>query len=157
GKLLGKQGPWTMAFISAASDAIAGDRAQYTVARVQRDVFGRSTIAIMSANRRLDGTDQGSFSADASLFFTRTFGFTGQVVKSYGLFGNGTTAFYIRPTYDSSTGHFHVRYTHLGDHVADNLNVVGQIVDDDRREIDSAATKTLWIKGGAFEKLQYRS
>jgi len=31
-----------------------------------------------------------------------------------------------------------VRYTHLGDRVADNLNAVGRILDDNRRELDSA-------------------
>ena len=54
---------------------------------------------------------------------------TAQAVKSYGLFAHGTEAFFVRPSYDSSTGHFHVRYGHLGNRVADNLNVVGQIVD----------------------------
>ena len=36
-----------------------------------------------------------------------------------------------------------MRYGHMGEHVADNLNGIGLIVDDDRREIDSAASKTL--------------
>ena len=155
GKLLGKQGPWTMVFLSAQSNPDAGRRANYTVARAQRDVSGRSTVAIMGANRRLEGKDQGSISSDANLFFTRTFGMTAQVLKSYGPFSRGTAAFFLRPSYDSPTGHFHVRYGHMGDRVADNLNVIGQIVDDDRREIDSHVTKIRWIRSGAFEKLQH--
>src|SRR5712692_7793155 len=113
GQLLGKQGPWNMAFLSAESDPIgAGGRANYAVARAQRDISGRSTIAIMGANRRFGGTDQGSICVDANLFCTRTFGMTAQVVRSYGHFGSGAGAFFIRPTYDSPTAHFHVRYTH---------------------------------------------
>jgi hypothetical protein len=158
GQLLGKQGPWTMAFISARSNPVGVDRpAAYTIGRIQRDIFGRSTIAIMGANRRFERTDQGSFSADANLFFSRTFSMTAQVVKSYGLFAHGTEGFFVRPSYDSSTAHFHVRYGHLGDRVADNLNVVGQIVDDDRREIDSHVTKILWIRKGAFEQIRHES
>src|SRR6267143_3916614 len=158
GQLLGKQGPWTMALISARSNPVGADRpAAYTIGRMQRDVFGRSTIAIMGANRRLDGKDQGSVSADANLFFTRTFGMTAQVVKSYGPFGSGTALFFLRPAYDSPTGHFHVRYGHIGDHVAANVNAIGQIVDDNRREIDSHITKIRWIRSGAFEKLQHYS
>jgi hypothetical protein len=158
GKLLGKQGPWTMVLLSAESRPSGGEaRANYTVARAQRDVSGRSTVAIMGANRRLDGKDQGSISSDANLFFTRTFGMTAQAVKSYGPFGHGTALFFVRPSYDSSTGHFHVRYGHIGDHVAANLNAIGQIVDDDRREIDSHITKIKWIRKGAFEKLQHDS
>src|SRR2546427_9885312 len=124
---------------------------------MQRDIFGRSTIAVMGANRRFERTDQGSFSADANLFFSRTFSLTAQVVKSYGVFAHGTEAFFVRPSYDSSTAHFHVRYGHLGDRVADNLNVVGQIVDDDRRELHSHVTKIVWIRKGAFERLRYDS
>ena len=158
GKLLGKQGPWAMAFISAQADPIDANRsANYTIARAQRDVSGRSTIAVMGANRRFEGTNQGSVSADANLFFTPTFGMTAQVIRSYGLFGRGAWAFFFRPSYDSSTGHFHVRYGHLGDRVADNLNVIGQIVDDDRREIDSNGNKTFWVRSGAFEQIHYNS
>jgi len=158
GKLLGKQGPWTMTFISAQSDPLGTSRsANYTVGRMQRDIFGRSTVAVMSTNRRFNGADQGSFSADSSLFFGRTFSMTAQVVKSYGPFAHGTAALLLRPSYDSSTGHFHVRYGHLGDHVADNLNVIGQIVDDDRRELDSHVMKTVWIRRGAFEQVRHDS
>ena len=158
GKLLGKQGPWTMAFIAAQSNPLGANRpANYTIGRAQRDIFGRSTVAIMGANRRFDRADQGAFSADANLFFSRTFSLTAQVVKSYGLFAHGTEAFLVRPSYDSSTAHFHVRYGHLGDRVADNLNVVGQIVDDDRREIDSHVMKTLWVRSGAFEQIKHDS
>ena len=158
GKLLGKQGPWTMAVISAQGDIPGADRrANYTVARAQRDVSGRSNIAMMVANRRFEGVDEGSFSADANLFFSRTFGMTAQVIKSYGHFGQGTEVFFARPSYDSPTGHFHVRYGHMGEHVAENVNAIGLIVDDDRREIDSAASKTFWIGSGAFEQIRYNS
>jgi hypothetical protein len=157
-KLLGKQGRWTTALISTQADIQgASRRANYTVARAQRDISGRSNVAIMGANRRFDGVDQGSVSADANLFFTRTFGMTAQLVRSYGRFGRGANAFTVRPSYDSPTGHFHVRYGHLGDRVADNLNVIGQIVDDDRREIDSNANKTIWIRSGAFEQVRVNS
>jgi hypothetical protein len=155
GKLLGKQGPWTMNFISAQADVEGADRrANYTVARAQRDIFGRSNVAVMGANRRFDGVDQGSFSTDANLFFGRTFNMTAQAVRSYGRFGRGANAFLIRPSWDSSTGHFHVRYGDTGYRVADNLNVIGQIVDDDRRELDSNVNKTFWIRSGAFEQIR---
>jgi hypothetical protein len=158
GKLLGKEGPWTMAFISAESEPDGTDQpANYTVARLQRDIFARSTVAVMGSNRRWNGADQGAFSADTSLFFSRTVSMTAQLAKTYGPFARGTTAFLIRPSYDSPTGHFHVRYGHLGDRVADNLNVIGQIVDDDRRELDSHITKVIWIRRGAFEQIKHDS
>ncbi len=158
GKLLGKQGPWAVSFISAESSPSGAEQsANYSVGRAQRDILGRSTVAVMASNRRFNSADQGAFSADTSLFFGRTFSMTAQAVKTYGPFGHGTMAFLIRPSYDSSTGHFHVRYGDIGTHVAENLNVIGQIVDDDRRELDSHVTKIVWIRKGAFEQFRYDS
>src|SRR2546422_8839122 len=77
GQLLGKQGPWTMALISARSNPVEADRAAtYTISRLQRDIFGRSTIAIMGANRRVESTDQGSFRREGNPFFSPTFSLT---------------------------------------------------------------------------------
>ncbi|MBE3123733.1 MAG: carbohydrate binding family 9 domain-containing protein, partial [Planctomycetes bacterium] len=159
GKLLGRTGPWTLVFLSAETPELAGttNRANYTVGRVQRDVFGRSNVSVMAANRLVDGTSQGSVGIDTNLFFTKTFGMTAQVVKSYGPYRDGTLAYYVRPSYDSTTGHLHVRYTNLGYRFADNTNVIGFTKDDDRRELDGAAEKTLWFKTGAVERLQYLS
>jgi hypothetical protein len=157
-KLLGKQGPWSFAVMSARGDvAAAADPATYTVARLQRDVAGRSSVAMMVADRKLNGLHQGSVELDTSLFFTRTFGMTGQLIRSYGAFGPGSTAFFVRPSYDSSTAHAHIRYTHLGDRVADNINAIGFILDDDRRELDSAIEKTFWPGSRPAERVSYRS
>ena len=158
GKLLGKQGAWTFAALTTQGDLPGSvDGANYTVARVRRDVASRSNIGFLLANRHHDGRHQGSAEIDATLFFTETFGFTGQFVKSYGEYGNGSVAFFARPSYDSATAHAHVRYTHLGDRVADNVNAVGFIADDDRRELDSAVEKTVWVRDGAIERVQYTS
>ncbi|MGQ0640821.1 MAG: DUF5916 domain-containing protein [Gemmatimonadaceae bacterium] len=156
-KLYGKQGPWTLAGIYAdASPSGTTPEARYSIVRAQRDL-GRSNVAFMLAERDTTGEHQGSAGLDANLFFTKTLGMTAQAIQSYGPFTGGATAFFLRPSYDSPTGHFHVRYTHLGERFADNANVVGFIRDDDRREFDSAIEKTLWIRRGAFERLGYDS
>ena len=158
GKVLGTHGGWSFAALSARSNLQdSNDRAHYTVARVRRDVATRSNIGFTLANRSQDGRQQGSIEVDTSLFFTDTFGFTGQFVKSYGQHETGTVAFFARPSYDSATAHAHVRFTYLGDRVADNINAIGFIRDDDRREIDSAASKTFWIRSGPLERLRYNS
>ena len=158
GKLLGRQGPWTAALITAQTEAVdTQDRANFTVGRLQRDVFGRSSVAFNVDNRRLDGRDQGSISVDTNLFFSKFVGMTAQAVQSWGPFGGGTEAFFVRPSYDSPTGHFHVRYTHLGSRFRDNLNVIGRVPDDDRRELDSALSKTWHVAKGTFEQVAYNS
>ncbi len=168
GQLLGKQGAWNLTGIATWSEVDTGPpesgapegeppRGAYTIGRAQRDVAGSSNVAFMVANRTLEGESQGSLSSDATLFFTRTLGMTAQLAQSWGPSNTGTWAYFIRPSYDSPTSHFHVRYTHLGDRFADNVNVVGFIRDDDRRELDSALDHTFWIRSGAFERIEYDS
>jgi hypothetical protein len=114
-------------------------------------------MAMTWADRRESGAGQGSVGMDATLFFTRTLGLTGQAVRSYGPYDDGVWAFFLRPSYDSPTGHFHVRYTHLGERFRENVNLVGFVQDDDRREIDSALSKTFWLRRGVLERLEYGS
>ncbi len=159
GRLVGRQGPWTFAFVGAGADAaISGDTvvAAYAVGRVQRDL-GRSSVGATWAERRADGSGQGSAGLDATLFFSQTLGFTGQLIQSYGPFEDGTAAFFLRPSYDSPTGHFHVRYTHLGDRFGDNVNAIGFVRDDNRREVDSALDKIVWFSSGPLEQFEYGS
>ncbi len=157
GKVLAKQGPWTVAALSAQSDPAAGDSgATFSVGRVQRDL-GRSSVAATIASRRMDGLDTGSASLDTSLLLSKTFGVTAQLSKGFGLFDDGTWAYFVRPSYDSPTGHAHIRYTHLGDRFADTANAVGFVRDDNRRELDSALAKTFWVRSGLLEKVDYNS
>jgi hypothetical protein len=109
------------------------------------------------SDKRVEGVGEGSVGLDANLFFSPTFGFTGQLIQSYGSADEGTWAYFLRPSYDSPTGHFHVRYTHLGENFAENANGIGFIRDDDRREIDSALEKTVWFESGVLEQLNYGS
>ena len=157
-KALGRQGPWTFALLTTHGDIPdASSGATYTVGRVRRDVSSRSNIGFLIADRVHGGQRQGSIELDANLFFTETLGLTGQLVKSYGEYGRGSMAFFLRPSYDSSTAHAHVLYSHLGDRFADNVNAIGFIRDDDRRELDGAVNKTFWPTGGAAERIQYGS
>jgi hypothetical protein len=155
GKLFGKQDKWTVALLAAR--AKSSGEATYGVARLQRDIWGSSNLAFTAANRRLAGMNQGSAGLDATLFFTKTLGFTGQLIRSYGAFDEGVWAYFLRPAFDSPTAHFHVRYTHLGERFGDNVNAIGFIRDDNRRELDSALEKTLWLRRGLLEKTQYDS
>lgn len=159
GKLLGQQGAWTVDGLSVLSEPLddTPDRPVYSVGRAQRAVGGRSNVSGMVANRRYRGVDEGSVGIDTNLFLSKTFNVTGQFAKSWGTFDTGTTAFFLRPSYDSPTAHAHVRYSHLGDHLAENVNPIGQIRDDDRREIDGAVEKTFWLTGSAAQRVQYDS
>ncbi|MBD3852771.1 MAG: carbohydrate binding family 9 domain-containing protein [Acidobacteria bacterium] len=159
GKSIGNVGQTNFSAIVTSGDLDfeepqATEQADYAVARAQRSLPGGSTIGFLAANRRLGGQDQGSVGLDTTLFFTETLGLTAQLIRVHGPTADGGLAWFVRPAYDSSTTHFHVRLTNLDQHIRDDFNAVGFLRDDDRREFDTNFTKTFWVETGAVEKVK---
>ena len=101
----------------------------------------------------LEGDNAGSVGLDTTLFFTEKLGFTGQYLQSHGP-GESGAAWFVRPAYDSTNLHFHVRYTNLDPGIRDDINAVGFLRDDNRREFDTNLTRTWWFQESAVEKLR---
>jgi hypothetical protein len=161
GKIVGGLGGFDIAAIATRADLELEDdgtplttEADYTVFRLQRGVFGPSTIGLLAANRRVDGEDAGSLGVDMTLFFTETLGMTGQFLRSHGPTHDGASGWFVRPAYDSATTHFHIRYTSLDQGLRDNVNVIGFLRDDDRREVDSNIKHQIWFQDSAFENVE---
>jgi hypothetical protein len=158
GQIQGQTGPWTIAALGTVARGFQDTpAATFGIGRLQRSVLGSSNVALQFANRNVKGSNRGSAGMDATLFFTRTLGMTAQLVKSWGSHTAGTWGYFIRPSFDSPTSHFHVRYTHLGENFREHVNAVGFIRDDDRRELDAALSHTFWIRSTAFDRLRYNS
>lgn len=159
-KVYGKSGGFEFSGLSAQTkkDEVRGEEsANFTVFRLKVDILKSSTLGFLVANKFMDDKNRGTVGFDTSLYFTDTFKFTGQLAASYGDFNRDNIAFFLRPSYDSATFHIHLRYTHLGKYFGDNANAVGFIRDDNRHELDSAVTKTFWIKRGSLERIDYDS
>ncbi len=159
-KVYGKSGAFEFSGLSAQTrdDEITGeDSANFSVFRLKSDVFKSSTIGFLAANRLVEGKSQGTAGFDTSLYFSDTLKFTGQLAMSYGDYNQDNIAFFLRPSYDSATAHFHVRYTQLGKYFGDNANSVAFIRDDNRRELDSALEKTFWVKKWGMDRIEYSS
>jgi len=156
-KLTGKAGSWDLALIGARSrlidDGSEGYNATYTVVRAKKGLFGPSNVGFLAANRTYRDTIRGSVGLDATLFFTETLGATAQFVRAHGPRNDGVTAWFIRPSFDTATSHFHVRYSHWGEGLLENMNAVGFIRDDNRKEFDTNLSHTFWMKEGAVEKI----
>jgi len=160
-KLNGKLAGWDVSFIGAQSDPAetAGDfenegrNGTYTVIRGKRGLFGGSNIGFLAANRRWRGENQGSIGVDATLFFTKTLGMTAQFVRAHGPENDGAVAWFLRPAYDSANSHFHVRYSNWDKGLMENMNAVGFVRDDDRKEFDTNISHTFWLKRGGIEKI----
>lgn len=157
-KLYGKKDGYeysAMTVQSKADDEL--DSANFSVFRLRKDVFKSSTIGFLAANKLVGGKNFGSVGLDVVHFFSEKANFTGQLAMSYGDYAKGNLAFFLRPSFDSSTFHIHLRYTQLGKNFADNANSVGFIRDDDRHELDSAIDKTWWIKKHGIDRIAYDS
>jgi len=131
--------------------------ANFTVFRLKKDVMKSSNIGFTAANKLINGKNSGTTGMDAALYFSDRFKFTGQLALSYGDKNTDNIAFFLRPSYDTSTFHIHLRYTQLGGNFADNANTVGFVRDDNRRELDSALSKTFFPKKLGFERIEYDS
>ena len=159
-KVYGKSPGYEFSVMSAQSKKdidMGEDSANFSVIRFRKNIFRSSNIGFLLANKIVDGQFSGSTGIDLVHFFSEKVNVTGQLAMSYGEKNNRNLAFFIRPSYDSSTFHIHLRYTHLGAHFADNANSVGFITDDDRHELDSAVEKTWWIRKGWTERIFYFS
>ena len=156
-KVNGKVGKWRLNGLASQTDseaaAISGADALYSAFRLSREVGGASNVGLIGANRTFHGTNEGSVGLVGTLFFSDYLGMTSQVVRSYGAHDEGAWTYFFRPSYDSQTGHFHVRYTHVGENVRENMNRVGFIRDDDRREVDSNIRKQFWINRHGLQDL----
>jgi hypothetical protein len=131
--------------------------ANFSVFRVKKAVMRGSTVGFLLANKYVDGRNKGTLGFDTALYFTDTIQFTGQLAASYGDTSGSNLAFFLRPSYDTATFHIHLRYTQLGEHFADNANEVGFVRDDNRREFDSALSKTWWMRRTMFNSIEYDS
>jgi hypothetical protein len=166
GKLLSHQGKWDSTVLSVLSSPIPvpgeaedslEERANYTVARTERQVLESSTLGFMVGNRYLDGKNLGSAGLDTTLFFGEALRFTGQLIHSHGDFRNGNWAYFGRLARDTSTSHVHFRYTSLGEHFGENVNAIGFIPDDNRKEMDADLSKTFWFETSAVQRLELTS
>ena len=157
-KVNGKVGKWRVNGLASQTDSetvtsSAGPGALYSAFRLSREIGGASNVGVIGANRTFDGTSEGSVGLVGTLFFSDYLGMTSQVIRSYGTHDEGAWTYFFRPSYDSQTGHFHVRYTHVGENVRENMNQVGFIRDDDRREVDSNVRKQFWINRSGLQDL----
>jgi Domain of unknown function (DUF5916) len=159
-KLYGKSGRFEFSGLSAQTkkdDALGFEPANFSVVRVKTDVMKSSSVGVLAANRLENGKSQGTAGVDASLNFSDKLYLTGQLALSYGDKAKEAFAFFLRPSYDSATAHFHLRYSQLGERFGDNANAVGFVQDDNRRELDSALSKTFWLRKGPVERIDYGS
>lgn len=133
------------------------DPANFSVVRLKTGFLSSSSIGILAANKLISGKNIGAAGIDASLRFGKNFGIAGQFAYSYGDFEEENMAYFIRPSYESKLFRFHLSYLRLGQNFGDNVNEVGFIQDDNRRELDSGLGFTFIRDKGKVKEFKYDS
>jgi len=119
----------------------------YTVARVKKDIFKSSTIgAILVDKSDFDTTYTRSFGLDWVLNPGERWKITGQLLGSYPGDLLKHSGGFLRVAHESNKHHLHLRYSMLGENLADNINQTGFLTDDDRHELDADLSYTFWFK-----------
>ncbi len=137
-------------------DGVTEETAHYGVLRVQHGLARGSNIGVLASNRNFLGDDAGTLGVDTTLFFTETLGMTAQLMRVHGPVADGGLAWFVRPAWDTSTSHFHVRYTEIDAGILEDANATGFMRDDDRKEFDTNLSHKFWIEKGPLEKIYPR-
>ena len=88
------------------------------------------------------------------MYFTDTLSFNGQLFRVHGPTADGGLAWYLRPSYDTSTTHFHVRWGHFAPGIRNDFNALGFLQDDDRKEIDTNLGHIFFFDTGLVERVR---
>jgi len=157
--LQGKSGSFEYSGMSVISDkdkSNDGSRANYSTFNLKKEFSNSSFLSLTASNKRVGGKNYGAAGIDAGIFFSNKFKLSGRFAASYGDYKDNF-AFSIGPVYDSGTFHAHLNYIQLGEHFGENVNHIGFIPDDNRKEIDSALVKKFVFQGGSVDYIRYNS
>lgn len=129
--------------------------AYYGILRVQQGFGSRgSNIGLLATNRNLGSDNQGSLGFDTTTYFTETLSFNGQIFEVHGPTADGRLVWYMRPSFDTSTTHFHVRWGHFAPGIRQDFNILGFLQDDDRKEFDTNFGHTFFFDEGLIERMR---
>jgi len=144
--------------VQSREDEYTGeDSANFSVLRFKKNIKKSSSIGFLAANKLINGKNIGTAGFDTSFSFSDTFTLAGQFAASYGEYNRNNIAFSLCPIYDSTNFHIHLSYNHLGRNFGDNVNKVGFVRDDNRRELDSGIGITFLKNKGFIDQVKYDS
>lgn len=159
-KLYGRSGAFEFSGMSvqAQEDVLTNqDPANFSTVRFRTDFLKSSFIGILASNKSINGTNIGAAGVDALIHFTKTFSIAGQYAYSYGISEEQNIGFFVRPSYQSKSFRFYITYFHLEENFGNNVNEVGYIKDDNRRELDSRLGITFLRDKGNLAEFKYDS
>ena len=132
------------------------ENANFNVFRINKKTKNWS-LGVMTANKLMKGQNSGSTGLDAQLSLAKGLKVDGQFAYSYGEYQKENLAFFVRPSFRTDHFYMHIGYKQLDEKFGDNVNPVGFIQDDNRREIDAALVKSFLTGKGTIQEIRYES
>jgi hypothetical protein len=160
-ELRGRAGDFEFSGMSAQGkkqEDFGEESANFSVFTLEKkSLSSQTSFGLTAANKFINQKNSGTAGLYSDLYLTNNLKLSGQFALSYGDYNQGNIAFYLGPSYDSKTFHVHLHYIQIGENFGDNVNQVGFIPDDNRREINSAIDKAFPIREGFLNQIRYRS
>jgi hypothetical protein len=160
-RIQGRAGSFEYSGMSVQSkkrEELEEDSANFSVFTLERkSLSGRTSFGFTAANKFINQKSIGTAGLYSDFYLTGKLKFSGQFALSYGDYNRGNIAFYLGPSYETRTFHVHLHYIQIGENFGDNVNQVGFIPDDNRREIDSAIEKAFPFREGFLSQIRYLS
>lgn len=158
-KTNGRAGKYNYSVLSARERPMSGNPSSVTSAlRLQRDVLGTSNIGLLAVDRTFRGGYNRAFSTDATIDLPSNVKVSSQFVGSFpSSGGNFTNAYFLRAARETDIYHYNLRFTNIDPGFRDNINALGFIPDDDRRELGSDVLYRWWVRKHHVENIHFVS
>lgn len=159
-KLYGRTGGFELSGMSVQAekdDLTNQESANYSVVRLKTNFMKSSSFGILASNKLINGKNIGAAGVDTFIRFSNTLSLSGQFAYSYGNSEEENIAFFIRPSYQSKSFRIQLSYIQLEENFGDNVNEVGFIPDDNRKELNSGIGVTFIKDKGNVEEFAYDS
>ncbi|MBN1560631.1 carbohydrate binding family 9 domain-containing protein [candidate division KSB1 bacterium] len=153
-KVIGKLNDYNFSALSARTAAdvdLAIPSAQFTAARLKKDVLNSSSIGLTAVDKSWSTGYSRSLSGDFLINPGEAWQITGQFVVSAPGLSIAHSAYFLRVAHESNLHHIHLRYSDTGEKLKDNVNQTGFIRDDDMRELDSDLSYFFWPQSSALK------
>jgi hypothetical protein len=109
----------------------------------------------MYVDRTFDGGYNRVLSGDGNFFFLDNGKFTAQFIGSFPSEGKFTKAIYLRAARGNEIYNYHLTFRSIDPGFKENVNEVGFVMDDDRRQLEGSASYKWWVRNGKVEHVDF--
>ena len=153
-KTSGRLGEMNFAALTTNERATGGDPStQTSVIRLQHDILRASNIGMIAVDRSWGGGFNRALSMDATINLENGFKINSQYVGSNSSDGKYESAYYAQLSKEAQLYNYNLNFVNIDPGFRANVNPVGFIQDDDRREVSGSFGNEMWIRKHGIDKV----